>query len=82
MRHSGIPHEGPIRNRIRGLTSANIAYSGFETSRRVPLDPISADAVEISRGPNANIFGLGNAGGTVEITGIRFHSVIRRRILP
>src|SRR6185436_1451849 len=24
-------------NRVRGLMSANIAYSGFETSRRVPL---------------------------------------------
>ncbi len=51
-------------NRIRGLTSANIAYAGFETSRRVPLDPIGADAVEISRGPNSNLFGLGNASGT------------------
>src|SRR6185436_12483463 len=51
-------------NRIRGLGSANIAYSGFETSRRVPIDPISADAVEISRGPNSNLFGLGNASGT------------------
>ena len=51
-------------NRIRGLTSANIAYGGFETSRRVPLDPISSDAVEISRGPNSSLFGLGNASGT------------------
>ncbi len=51
-------------NRVRGLTSANIAYGGFETSRRVPIDPISMDAVEISRGPNSNLFGLGNASGT------------------
>jgi hypothetical protein len=51
-------------NRVRGLTSANIAYGGFETSRRVPLDPISSDAIEISRGPNSNLFGLGNASGT------------------
>ncbi|PTX91272.1 TonB-dependent receptor plug domain-containing protein [Opitutus sp. ER46] len=51
-------------NRVRGLTSANIAYGGFETSRRVPVDPISSDAVEISRGPNSNLFGLGNASGT------------------
>lgn len=51
-------------NRVRGLTSANVAYGGFETSRRVPLDPISAEAVEISRGPNSNLFGLGNASGT------------------
>ena len=51
-------------NRVRGLASANIAYSGFETSRRVPLDPIGIDAVEISRGPNSSLFGLGNASGT------------------
>ena len=51
-------------NRVRGLTSANVAFGGFETSRRVPLDPINADAVEISRGPNSNLFGLGNASGT------------------
>ncbi|HTO02648.1 MAG TPA: TonB-dependent receptor plug domain-containing protein [Opitutus sp.] len=51
-------------NRVRGLTSANIAYGGFETSRRVPLDPISMESVEISRGPNSNLFGLGNASGT------------------
>jgi hypothetical protein len=52
-------------NRIRGLSSANVAYGGFETSRRVPIDPIMTDAVEISRGPNSNLFGLGTAGGTV-----------------
>jgi hypothetical protein len=44
--------------------SANVAYSGFETSRRVPLDPISSDSIEISRGPNSSLFGLGNASGT------------------
>jgi hypothetical protein len=31
------------------------------------MDPINTDAVEISRGPNSNIFGLGNASGTVNI---------------
>ena len=54
-------------NRVRGLSSANIAYGGFETSRRVPLDPISTEAVEISRGPNSNLFGLGNASGTANM---------------
>ncbi len=51
-------------NRVRGLASANIAYAGYETSRRVPLDPINTEAVEISRGPNSSLFGLGNASGT------------------
>src|SRR5882672_6303131 len=34
---------------------------------RVPVDPIGLDSVEISRGPNANIFGLGNPSGTINM---------------
>ena len=52
-------------NRIRGIGPANQYFGNFETSGRVPVDPIVLDAVEISRGPNANIFGIGNAAGTV-----------------
>ena len=33
----------------------------------MPLDPINIDAVEISRGPNASLIGLGTAGGTVNM---------------
>lgn len=54
-------------NRIRGIGSANISLSGFATSGRVPLDPSSIDAVEISRGPNSSIFGLGEGSGTVNM---------------
>lgn len=52
-------------NRIRGIGPANITFGNFETTGRVPIDPIDIDAVEISRGPNSTIFGLGNASGTV-----------------
>jgi outer membrane receptor protein involved in Fe transport len=54
-------------NRVRGIGNANVSNGNFETSNRVPIDPIDADGIEISRGPNANIFGLGNAAGTVNI---------------
>lgn len=56
-------------NRVRGIGKANVSISNFESSNRVPLDPVDADSVEVSRGPNANIFGLGNASGTVNIVG-------------
>ncbi len=56
-------------NRVRGIGNANVSNGNFETSNRVPIDPIDADGIEISRGPNANIFGLGNASGTVNIIG-------------
>lgn len=52
-------------NRIRGIAAANISYGNFETNGRTPLDPLILDGVEISRGPNANVFGLGNPSGTV-----------------
>ncbi|MBI5691998.1 MAG: hypothetical protein HZC55_18100 [Verrucomicrobia bacterium] len=51
--------------RIRGLTSANIAVGSFGTT--LPIDMYNVDAVEISRGPNSSIFGLGNTGGGVNI---------------
>ncbi|MES1167298.1 MAG: TonB-dependent receptor plug domain-containing protein, partial [Pseudomonadota bacterium] len=52
-------------NRIRGLAPANVSLGNIETMGRVPIDPLNIDAIEISRGPNANVFGLGNASGTV-----------------
>jgi hypothetical protein len=52
-------------NRVSGLSNANIALDNIQTTGRVPIDPLWIDSIELSRGPNANIFGLGNAGGTV-----------------
>ncbi len=52
-------------NRVRGIAPANISLGNIETMGRVPIDPISVESIEISRGPNANVFGLGNPSGTV-----------------
>ena len=52
-------------NRVRGIGNANIAFNNIEMTGRVPVDPLWLDSLELSRGPNANIFGLGNASGTV-----------------
>lgn len=52
-------------NRVRGIGRANIAFANVGTSGRVPVDPLWMDSLELSRGPNANIFGLGEASGTV-----------------
>ncbi len=54
-------------NRVRGIASANIAIGNFASDSRIPIDTFNVDAVEISRGPNSNIFGLGNASGTVNL---------------
>ncbi|HEX2853828.1 MAG TPA: TonB-dependent receptor [Opitutaceae bacterium] len=52
-------------NRVRSIGNANIAFNNIQTSGRVPVDPLWMDSLELSRGPNANIFGLGLASGTV-----------------
>lgn len=52
-------------NRVRGIAPANVSMGNIETMGRVPVDPIGIDAIEVSRGPNANVFGLGNPSGTV-----------------
>ncbi|MSU25128.1 MAG: TonB-dependent receptor [Opitutus sp.] len=54
-------------NRVRGIGSANVSLSNFETMGRTPIDPLAIDSVEISRGPNANVFGLGNPSGTANM---------------
>ena len=54
-------------NRIRGLDTANTSRGNFSSNSTIPIDLYNTDAVELTRGPNSNIFGLGNASGTVNI---------------
>jgi outer membrane receptor protein involved in Fe transport len=54
-------------NRMRGLSSANIAVGGFNSSSSIPIDTYNIDAIEIARGPNSNLAGLSDAGGTVNL---------------
>lgn len=56
-------------NRIRGMGPANITLNNFSTTGRVPVDTLSIDALEISRGPNSSIFGIGEGAGTVNLVG-------------
>jgi hypothetical protein len=54
-------------NRVRGLSAANIAVGNFASTSSIPVDTYNVDAVEISRGPNSSIFGLGDAAGTINL---------------
>ncbi|MBX7122790.1 MAG: TonB-dependent receptor plug domain-containing protein [Opitutaceae bacterium] len=54
-------------NRIRGLSAANISVDGFSATSRIPFDTYNLDSIELSRGPNSTLNGLGNAGGTVNL---------------
>jgi outer membrane receptor protein involved in Fe transport len=61
-------------NRIRGVGSAgtsgsgvNVAFGNRAVNTKIPVDLYNIDAVEISRGPNSNLFGLGASAGTVNL---------------
>lgn len=53
-------------NRIRGLGSADITRSFFATD--IPLDAYNTENIEIQRGPNAILFGLGSPAGIINGT--------------
>ncbi|MBI5689702.1 MAG: TonB-dependent receptor plug domain-containing protein [Verrucomicrobia bacterium] len=69
----GTANDPATANRIRGVGSpisgsgVNIAVGNFSSNNKIPMDPYNIDAVEISRGPNSNLFGLGAAAGTVNL---------------
>jgi outer membrane receptor protein involved in Fe transport len=69
----GVAGDPNTANRIRGVGSpisgsgVNMAIGNFSTNSRIPMDPYNIDSVEISRGPNSNLFGLGAATGTVNL---------------
>jgi TonB-dependent Receptor Plug Domain len=55
-------------NRIRGLSSPDAAINYFPSNSRVPFDSYNTQSVEISRGPNSLLFGLGSPSGIVNQT--------------
>jgi hypothetical protein len=54
-------------NRVRGIGAANLSVGGFEANPRIPVDSYNLDSVEIVRGANSNLAGLGDASGTVNL---------------
>lgn len=52
-----------VGTRVRGLTSADTTRGFFPTS--IPVDGYNMERAEISRGPNAMLFGLGSPAGII-----------------
>ena len=55
-------------NRIRGLTAPDAAINNFPSANRIPFDAYNIQSVEITRGPNSLLFGLGAPSGIVNQT--------------
>ena len=69
-----VQQDPATANRIRGVGTAgtsgsgiNLAFGNQSINNRIPVDTYNIDAVEISRGPNSNLFGLGASAGTVNL---------------
>jgi hypothetical protein len=54
-------------NRIRGMGQANLTANGMAISSAIPIDAYNVDSLEIARGANSNIFGIGSTSGTVNL---------------
>ena len=52
---------------INSTFGANTSIGNFASNAKVPLDLYNIDSVEINRGPNSNIFGIGNSAGSVNL---------------
>ncbi len=52
-------------NRVRGLGSPTMALNYYPAISAIPFDSYNTASVEISRGPNSMLFGLGSPAGIV-----------------
>ncbi|MBI2513919.1 MAG: TonB-dependent receptor plug domain-containing protein [Opitutae bacterium] len=50
-------------NRVRGLGSPSAAVNYYPSISAVPFDAYNTQSIEISRGPNSMLFGLGSPAG-------------------
>lgn len=65
-RSNGGVASGPsTANRVRGIAPADTARDYFPSIARIPFDSYNTRSVEINRGPNSILFGLGSAAGIV-----------------
>lgn len=59
------PYTNAQANRVRGLGSPSAAINYYPAVAAVPFDSYNTQSVEISRGPNSMLFGLGSPAGIV-----------------
>lgn len=52
-------------NRIRGLGVPSTATNNYVSNPNVPFDSYNVQSIEISRGPNSLLFGMGSPAGVV-----------------
>ena len=72
--NSGARQNPNAANRVRGMTAPTRTTNYFASS--IPFDSYNADRIDINRGANSFLFGLGSPGGIVN-TGLQTASLGR-----
>lgn len=65
---SGSPQTNATANRVRGLGAPGSSWNYYTSIGQVPFDAYNVQSIEISRGPNSLLFGLGSPAGIVNQT--------------
>jgi len=61
----GQPQTNAIANRVRGIGIPGAAINYYPSIAQVPFDAYNVQSIEISRGPNSMLFGMGSPAGIV-----------------
>jgi outer membrane receptor protein involved in Fe transport len=62
---TGTPQTNATANRVRGIGVPSSAINYYPAIAQVPFDSYNLQSVEISRGPNSMLFGMGSPAGIV-----------------
>ncbi|WP_083767646.1 TonB-dependent receptor plug domain-containing protein [Opitutus terrae] len=65
--NNGIASTNATANRIRGLGTPSTAINFYPSISAVPMDAYNIDSLEINRGPNSMLFGMGSPAGIVNL---------------
>ena len=66
--NNGATQTNAQSNRVRGIGVPDASVNYYTVNNRIPFDSYNTQSVEISRGPNALLFGLGTPAGIVNQT--------------
>ncbi|MDP0499540.1 MAG: hypothetical protein Q7P63_05510 [Verrucomicrobiota bacterium JB022] len=61
----GVAASAVTANRVRGLAAPDFGWNYYPSLKRLPADSYNVRSIEINRGPNSILFGLGSPAGIV-----------------
>ncbi|HEX9785987.1 MAG TPA: TonB-dependent receptor plug domain-containing protein [Opitutaceae bacterium] len=62
---SGAPQTNATANRVRGIGVPSTAINYYPSISQIPFDAYNVQSIEINRGPNSLLFGMGSPAGIV-----------------